>query len=103
MEHYINLPTSTYLGRSLKSGVHSDLWHVPVVDVLVAVPHAVDQVSLKKREDQTLTVDTFTSNAPANPNLGNADKKLGVCSFISFFIDVVSLIMQRDVNRIDSH
>lgn len=39
--------THTYLGRGLKSRVHSNLWHVPVVDVLVAVPHTVDQVSLE--------------------------------------------------------
>lgn len=36
----------THLGRGLKGWVHSNLWHVPVVDVLVAVPHTVDQVSL---------------------------------------------------------
>lgn len=36
----------TYLRRGLIGGVHSNLWHVPVIDVLVAVPHAVDQVSL---------------------------------------------------------
>ena len=36
-----------YLGRGLKGGVDSDLWHVPVVDVLVAVPHTVDQVGLE--------------------------------------------------------
>lgn len=33
---------NTYLGRGLKGGVHRNLWHIPVVDVLVAVPHAVD-------------------------------------------------------------
>lgn len=38
--------THTHLGRGIKGGVHSNLWHVPVVDVLVAVPNTVDQVSL---------------------------------------------------------
>lgn len=37
---------NTYLGRGLKGGVHSNFWHVPVVDVLVAIPNAIDQVSL---------------------------------------------------------
>lgn len=41
-----------YLGRGLKGRVDGNLWHVPVVDVLVAVPHTVDQVSLKS-EDKT--------------------------------------------------
>lgn len=40
---------NTYLGRGLKGGVHSNFWHVPVVDVLVAIPNAVDQVSLASK------------------------------------------------------
>lgn len=37
----------THLGRGLEGRVHGDLWHVAVVDVLVAVPHTVDQVGLQ--------------------------------------------------------
>lgn len=50
-----------YLGRGLKGRVDGDLWHVPVVDVLVAVPHTVDQVSLKS-EDKTGVFKMFKSS-----------------------------------------
>lgn len=39
----------SYLRRGLKGGVDGNLWQVPVVDVLVAIPHTVDQVRLKNR------------------------------------------------------
>lgn len=48
-QHYTPQCISTDLGRSLEGRVDGDLWHVPVVDVLVAVPHAVDQVSLERK------------------------------------------------------
>lgn len=38
-----------YLRRGLKGRVDGDLWHVPVVDVLVAVPHTVDQIGLESK------------------------------------------------------
>lgn len=41
-----------YLRWSLKSRIHSDLWHVSIVDVFVAVPHAVDQISLFEHHQQ---------------------------------------------------
>lgn len=36
---------------SLKGRVDGNLWHVPVVDVLVAVPHTVDQISLEDDQE----------------------------------------------------
>lgn len=31
----------------LKGWVHSNLWHVSVVDVFIAVPNTINQISLK--------------------------------------------------------
>ncbi|KAF3849994.1 hypothetical protein F7725_019713 [Dissostichus mawsoni] len=41
-----------YLGRGLEGRVDCNLWHVPVVDVLVAVPHTVDQDDEEGKEDE---------------------------------------------------
>lgn len=63
LQHYILLPSAffaewkhrvylwqhAYLRRGLKGRVDGDLWHVPVVDVLVAVPHTVDQIGLESK------------------------------------------------------
>lgn len=60
----------SYLRRGLKGRVHGNLWHVPVVDVLVTVPHAVDQISLEKRNKSRFTACSVTKLWHPFPLLG---------------------------------
>lgn len=44
----------------LKSRIDGNLWSVPVVYVFVAVPHTVNQISLKKGENMQLLIYKYT-------------------------------------------
>ena len=65
-----NLGIWGYLWRGLEGGVDSDLWHVPVVDVLVAVPHTVHQVSLETLE--ILTTQRQLAQVMINKNMSRS-------------------------------